>query len=179
MRQVFRKTDVLLPKESVDMQKWAVIACDQFTSDQQFWTRVKETVGEAPSTLHMILPEAMLAYSDLIAFGLLLIIGVQMIYGSVSKNRNLSDNPPEDKPAALPELLILSLATSIDALAAGTSLALIDVNILAAAAVIGAVAFLMSTAGALLGRKAAGLTARSEMLGGAVLIAIAVRILVY
>jgi len=46
------------------MQKWAVIACDQFTSDQQFWARVRETVGEAPSTLHMILPEAWLGQVD-------------------------------------------------------------------------------------------------------------------
>ena len=64
MRRTFCQTDILLPLESIDMQKWAVIACDQFTSDQQFWARVRETVGEAPSTLHMILPEAWLGQVD-------------------------------------------------------------------------------------------------------------------
>ena len=128
--------------------------------------------------LHMILPEAMLAYSGLIAFILLFIIGVRMIYGSFSKDKDPADKPPGGKPASLPELLALSFSTSIDALAAGTSLALIDVNILAAATVIGLVAFAMSAVGSLLGRKAAGLIARSELLGGAVLILIAVWILI-
>ena len=40
------------------MEKWAVIACDQFTSDPAYWARVAETVGNAPSTLRLILPEA-------------------------------------------------------------------------------------------------------------------------
>ena len=122
--------------------------------------------------LHMILPARMLAYSDWIAFALLLLIGAKMICGSFSENQ-----APQDKPILLPELVALSFATSIDALAAGTSLALVDVNILSAATVIGVVAFVMSAAGSLLGRKASGLLGRSELFGGAVLIAIAVRIL--
>ena len=40
------------------MEKWAVIACDQFTSDPAYWARVAETAGDAPSTLRLILPEA-------------------------------------------------------------------------------------------------------------------------
>lgn len=54
---VFQAVSILLPK-NVDMQRWAVIACDQFTSDPSYWRRVRDFVGEAPSTLHMILPEA-------------------------------------------------------------------------------------------------------------------------
>ena len=129
--------------------------------------------------LHMILPDAALEYSSFIAFALLFIIGARMIYGSLSKHKDkdTGNAPPGGKPTALPELLVLSFSTSIDALAAGTSLALIDVNILAAAAVIGVVAFAMSAVGSLLGRKAAGLIARSELLGGAVLIIIALWIL--
>ncbi len=46
------------------MHRWAVIACDQFTSDQAYWRRVRETVGDAHSTLHMILPEADLGSVD-------------------------------------------------------------------------------------------------------------------
>ncbi len=54
---VFSRADILLPK-STDMHRWAVIACDQFTSDAAYWARVRETAGEEPSTVRMILPEA-------------------------------------------------------------------------------------------------------------------------
>lgn len=52
--------DILLPRPDTDMTKWAVIACDQFTSEPEYWDQVKQTVGSAPSTLHMILPEVYL-----------------------------------------------------------------------------------------------------------------------
>src|SRR5574344_1139396 len=53
----FYPADILLPKKA-DMNKWAVVACDQFTSEPEYWERVEKTVGEAPSTLRLILPEA-------------------------------------------------------------------------------------------------------------------------
>ena len=56
---VFETAKILIPKD-VDMEKWAVIACDQFTSQPEYWKRVEETVGEAPSTLKLIFPEAKL-----------------------------------------------------------------------------------------------------------------------
>ena len=56
---VFETAKILVPK-NVDMEKWAVIACDQFTSQPEYWERVEETVGEAPSTLKLIFPEAKL-----------------------------------------------------------------------------------------------------------------------
>jgi len=52
--------DLLLPNNTIDMHKWAVIACDQFTSQPEYWERVRETVGNAPSTFKLILPEAWL-----------------------------------------------------------------------------------------------------------------------
>ena len=52
--------DILLPKASIDPQKWAVIACDQFTSEPEYWHEVEKTVGDSPSTLHLILPEVYL-----------------------------------------------------------------------------------------------------------------------
>ncbi|MCL2368071.1 MAG: DUF1015 domain-containing protein [Oscillospiraceae bacterium] len=64
MGTLFHKTHILLPKEQVDLRKWTVIACDQFTSEPEFWERVKETAGDGPSTLHMILPEAWLGVVD-------------------------------------------------------------------------------------------------------------------
>ncbi len=52
--------EVLLPVKSIDLHQWAVIACDQFTSEPEYWEKVADIVGEAPSTYHMILPEVYL-----------------------------------------------------------------------------------------------------------------------
>jgi hypothetical protein len=52
--------DVLLPKPDIDLHKWAVIACDQFTSEPEYWKEVDVIIGDAPSTYHMILPEVFL-----------------------------------------------------------------------------------------------------------------------
>jgi hypothetical protein len=56
--------EILLPSQDVDLHKWAVIACDQFTSEPEYWERVAATVGDAPSTYHLILPEAWLTRPD-------------------------------------------------------------------------------------------------------------------
>lgn len=55
----FYPADILLP-HGADMKKWAVIACDQFTSQPEYWQAVEAAVGDAPSTLRLILPEARL-----------------------------------------------------------------------------------------------------------------------
>ena len=54
----FYPADILLPNKDVDMEKWAVVACDQFTSEPEYWQAVEKKVGDAPSTLRLILPEA-------------------------------------------------------------------------------------------------------------------------
>ena len=59
----FYPADILLPKDA-DMTRWAVVACDQFTSQPEYWQTVEETVGDAPSTLRLILPEARLNEPD-------------------------------------------------------------------------------------------------------------------
>ena len=53
----FLPADILLPKDC-DMSKWAVIACDQFTSDQAYWDRVRANAEGSVSTINLILPEA-------------------------------------------------------------------------------------------------------------------------
>ena len=53
----FYPADILLPKDC-DMEKWAVVACDQFTSEPEYWEAVEKKVGDAPSTRRVILPEA-------------------------------------------------------------------------------------------------------------------------
>lgn len=55
----FYPANILLPKK-VDWSKWAVVACDQFTSEPEYWESVGEIVGEEKSTLKMVLPEAKL-----------------------------------------------------------------------------------------------------------------------
>jgi hypothetical protein len=52
--------EILLPDRGIDIQKWAVIACDQFTSQPEYWKQVEEIVGDSPSTLELILPEVYL-----------------------------------------------------------------------------------------------------------------------
>ena len=55
----FRPADILLPKDC-EYAKWSVVACDQYTSQPEYWQRVAEHVGRAPSTLRLILPESCL-----------------------------------------------------------------------------------------------------------------------
>lgn len=52
--------EVFLPESKIDPSKWAVIACDQFTSQPEYWQKVSEIVGDSPSTFHLILPEVYL-----------------------------------------------------------------------------------------------------------------------
>ena len=54
---------VLLPKKGTDYYKWAVVACDQFTSEPEYWNEVEQTVGDAPSTLNLTFPEVYLEMS--------------------------------------------------------------------------------------------------------------------
>lgn len=48
---------ILLPKPGTDLNKWSIIACDQFTSEPEYWDGVKKIVGDSPSTLNLLLPE--------------------------------------------------------------------------------------------------------------------------
>ena len=54
----FRPADIILPKKVTE--RWPVIACDQFTSDREYWRRLDALVGDEPSALRLILPEAFL-----------------------------------------------------------------------------------------------------------------------
>jgi len=59
MKNVFTPADILLPKDG-KFSTWSVIACDQFSSEREYWDRVGEKVKDCPSTLHMVVPEAYL-----------------------------------------------------------------------------------------------------------------------
>jgi len=60
----FRLPRLCLPRPGIDLQKWAVIACDQYTAEPQYWQQVEREVGDAPSTLHLIFPEAYLGGAE-------------------------------------------------------------------------------------------------------------------
>jgi len=63
MKNIFTPTNILIPKDT-PMDAWSVIACDQFSSEPEYWERVADNVGGRPSTLKMIIPEAYLEEID-------------------------------------------------------------------------------------------------------------------
>ena len=64
MKNIFTPADILLPVEGTDMTKWASLACDQFSARPDYWEGMSEYVGQAPSTLRLMLPEAYLNAPD-------------------------------------------------------------------------------------------------------------------
>lgn len=114
-----------------------------------------------------------------VAFGLLLFIGVKMIYesfkhGKKTKEGNVNVDPTKGLP-----IIILSVATSIDALAVGLSFAALHESILYPAVVFGLVAFLMTVLGTRLGPPLGQrIGRRAELAGGLILILIGAKILV-
>ena len=65
MKNIFTAADILLPEvRNTDMTKWSIIACDQYTSEPEYWDRARELVGECPSTLDLFLPEIYLSESE-------------------------------------------------------------------------------------------------------------------
>lgn len=60
---IFNKADILIPR-NCDLSKWSVVACDQYTSEPQYWQKAESLVGDAPSTLKIVYPEAFLSQGD-------------------------------------------------------------------------------------------------------------------
>lgn len=113
------------------------------------------------------------AYAPWIAFGLLVLIGVKMIYESFAEGI-------EEEIAIITHkvMLMLAIATSIDAMAAGFTLTLLDTNPFIACLIIGLTTFVFSWAGILIGsRSGTWLESKAELLGGVVLILIGLKVL--
>ncbi len=53
----FKNTNILVPKKDIDLTKWTVIACDQYTSDKEYWLNIEKFIGKSPSTYKLTLPE--------------------------------------------------------------------------------------------------------------------------
>ena len=59
-KSCFAPAHILLPSEQIPLEKWGCIACDQFTSDRDYWQKAEAAAAGSPSTLNMILPEVYL-----------------------------------------------------------------------------------------------------------------------
>jgi putative Mn2+ efflux pump MntP len=115
------------------------------------------------------------AYANWIAFGLLVLIGAKMIY------EGMQEGIEEDISIITNKMmLVLAVATSIDAMAAGFSLTLLHANPYIACLVIGTITFAFSVAGVFVGRRSGTwLESKAEIFGGIVLILMGIKILVY
>ena len=111
-----------------------------------------------------------------VAFGLLALIGGRMVWGALKAGAGEEEEVPPDLSAR--RLCLLAIATSIDALAVGVSMAFMKVDILVSALVIGVVAFGLSVVGGLVGKRLGALfQRRAELVGGLVLVGIGIKIL--
>lgn len=113
------------------------------------------------------------AYGYWVAFALLLFVGAEMIKNAFSK-----DEAKADANYSVIPMLLMAVATSIDALAVGVSFAFIEVDIWLAAIIIGVVTFVFSAAGLKIGNIFGNRYNRSaELVGGIILIALGIKIL--
>jgi len=116
------------------------------------------------------------SFDHWIAFGLLVFIGGRMLWEFLHPEKEAKKDVDITRGI---RLLILSIATSIDSLAAGLSFAFLEVNIVMAIATIGIVAFIITAIGFITGRKAGNLFGRwADLAGGVILIGIGLRILI-
>lgn len=115
------------------------------------------------------------AYAHWIAFGLLALVGTKMLY------EGLHEGIEEDIAAITNKMmLVLAIATSIDAMAAGFSLTLLDINAYLACLIIGVTTFAFSWAGVQIGKSSGTwLESKAEIFGGTVLILIGIKILAF
>ena len=110
-----------------------------------------------------------------IAFGLLVALGLHMIYNGVKEEHEEQERPTQH---SFMILAITAFATSIDAMAVGVGLAFVNVNILIAAAAIGLATLVMVTIGVMLGRVLGTVVGkRAEIVGGVVLMLVGATIL--
>ena len=118
--------------------------------------------------------EYVMSVDHWVAFGLLTLIGVNMIREAVSE-----EEEEVDGSFGVRTMFVMAIATSIDALAVGISMAFLDVNVWYSVAVIGVVTLLISAAGVYLGAAfGSRLGTKAGIVGGIILIAIGIKILV-
>lgn len=119
---------------------------------------------------------SIMSFANFIAFAVLSIIGGKMIYESF-KHNDADVNTPSD--ISYKTLLVLAIATSIDAMIVGISFGLLKVAIMSPAVIIGIISFLFSSSGVFIGNKIGGAMKKSSAIfGGCILIFIGIKTLV-
>ncbi len=119
---------------------------------------------------------SVLRFEHFISFGLLLVIGGKMVFESLHKDDDKNVIDPIDI-TSFKNMIILAIATSIDAMAVGVMFKLMEVNIIFTSVIIGSVTFVFSTIGAYLGGKISRYFKNGELIGGIILIIIGLKIL--
>ena len=117
-------------------------------------------------------------FSSWIAFGLLALIGVKMIYEAFKNEKDNEFGVKMDQILSVKNMCVLAVATSIDACAVGVSFALTDTPLLLPAVIIGVIAFCFSAAGVFIGKQIGSLLNKGAgIIGGLILIIIGINIL--
>ena len=129
--------------------------------------------------LGSLFAEAIEAFDHWVAFGLLVIIGINMLKEALEKEDESGDDPEKDADLSVRTMFLMAVATSIDALAVGISLAMVgSVNIWLAAAFIGICTCLLSALGVKIGNVfGSRYEKKAEFVGGVILILLGVKIL--
>ena len=129
--------------------------------------------------LGALFADAIEAFDHWVAFALLAIIGINMLKEALEKKDESGDNPEKDADLSVKTMLLMAVATSIDALAVGISLAMVgSVNIWLAAAFIGICTCLLSALGVKIGNIfGSRYEKKAELAGGVILILLGVKIL--
>ncbi len=129
--------------------------------------------------LGSLFAEAIEAFDHWVAFGLLVIIGINMLKEALEKEDESGDDPEKDADLSVKTMFLMAVATSIDALAVGISLAMVgSVNIWLAAAFIGICTCLLSALGVKIGNVfGSRYEKKAELAGGVILILLGVKIL--
>ena len=129
--------------------------------------------------LGSLFAEAIEAFDHWVAFGLLVIIGINMLKEALEKEDESGDDPEKDADLSVRTMFLMAVATSIDALAVGISIAMVgSVNIWLAAAFIGICTCLLSALGVKIGNVfGSRYEKKAELAGGVILILLGVKIL--
>ena len=129
--------------------------------------------------LGSLFADAIEAFDHWVAFGLLVIIGINMLKEALEKEDESGDDPEKDADLSVKTMFLMAVATSIDALAVGISLAMVgSVNIWLAAAFIGICTCLLSALGVKIGNVfGSRYEKKAELAGGVILILLGVKIL--
>jgi putative Mn2+ efflux pump MntP len=123
--------------------------------------------------LGLPLQEIVSTYAPWIAFILISIVGIKMIYES------FSDDEDNDSDFSIKDITVLAIATSVDAFVVGISFALLNTAIIQPAIIIGVVAFILSFIGVYIGKRLGHLFGKEiEIIGGVILILIGISILI-